>query len=67
MRKNNFMVEMADGHVELWCVHGIQFGYFPHKIDAEAAARVAFPDESEDRRYARIYFKRFYPEFEVVV
>ena len=40
--------------VDLWYVVGIGGVYYGTKIQAEAAARQAFPDEDERRRYARI-------------
>ena len=48
--------------VDLWYVVGIGGVYYGTKIQAETAARQAFPDEGASRRYARIYFKRFYQE-----
>ena len=57
---------MIDGlallEVDLWYVVGIGGVYYGTKIQAETAARQAFPDEDERRRYARIYYKRFYQE-----
>lgn len=55
---------MIDGLVEvdLWYVVGIGGVYYGNKGYAEAAARQAFPEESEAQRYARIYYKRFYQE-----
>lgn len=32
------------------------------KIDAEKAARLRFPDENPDTRYARIWFKTYFRE-----
>jgi hypothetical protein len=42
--------------VTLWYVTGIHHTYFVTKIEAEAAARKTFPDEPENRRYARICY-----------
>ena len=55
---------MIDGlfEVDLWYVIGIGGVYYGTKIQAETAARQAFPDEDERLRYARIYYKRFYQE-----
>ena len=57
---------MIDGlallEVDLWYVVGIGGVYYGTKIQAEAAARQAFPEESEDKRYARVFYKRFYQE-----
>ena len=55
---------MIDGLVEvdLWYVVGCGGVYYGTKIQAEAAARKAFPEESEDKRYARVFYKRFYQE-----
>jgi hypothetical protein len=33
-----------------------QFLYFITKLEAEKAARILFPDEAPDRRYARISY-----------
>ena len=48
--------------VELWYVKGIVGVYYETKMQAEEAARKAFPDEGADKRYARIYYKTFYQE-----
>ena len=48
--------------VELWYVVGIGGVYYGTKMQAEEAARKAFPDEGADKRYARIYYKTFYQE-----
>ena len=46
---------------EVWFVSGCEDGYlFESKLDAEIYAREIFPEESEDKRYARIYFKTVY-------
>lgn len=47
---------------ELFFVQGITGEYFTTKLAAEVRARKAFPHESEDKRYARIFFKRFFKE-----
>jgi hypothetical protein len=36
--------------------------FYPTKMAAEIAARVSFPDESEDTRYSRIFYKTFIQE-----
>jgi hypothetical protein len=47
----------------VWYVNGDPdaIGLWPTLFDtkeaAEAYARLAFPDESENRRYARVYFR----------
>ena len=33
--------------------------YYPTKMAAEIAARVLYPDESEDRRYSRVFYHVF--------
>ena len=48
--------------VVLWYVVGISGVYYGTKIQAEAAAREQFPDESESKRYARVFYKTFYME-----
>lgn len=48
--------------VELWYVVGIGGVYYGTKMQAEAEARKAFPNEDADKRYARIYYKTFYQE-----
>lgn len=46
--------------VNLWYVVGIGGVYYGTKMQAEAEARKAFPNEDADKRYARIYYKTFY-------
>lgn len=42
-----------------WYVQGdTSIATFATKIEAEARARVMFPDEDADKRYARIFFQR---------
>lgn len=48
--------------VPLWYVAGIDGAYYATKIQAEAEARKAFPDEEESMRYARVFYKTFYME-----
>lgn len=48
--------------VTLWCVAGIEGVYYDTKIQAEAAARKAFPDEEESMRYSWLFYKIFYKE-----
>ena len=48
--------------VQLWCVMGIPQTLYDNKLRAERAARLAFPDEDADKRYARVSFKTFYEE-----
>ena len=48
--------------VDLWYVMGIVGVWYETKMQAEAEARKAFPDEGADKRYARVYYKRFYQE-----
>ena len=47
---------------EIWYANeGAEFHLVPHvfetKMEAERYARELFPDETEDERYARIYYK----------
>jgi len=48
---------------EVWYVNESNGGFhfasyvFETKIEAERYARECFPDESEDERYARIFYK----------
>lgn len=44
--------------IEMWRVTGVE-GLYPTKIAAEKAARVYFPNEPINLRYARIYFVRY--------
>jgi hypothetical protein len=44
--------------VTLWHIAGVPSVY-PTKIVAEAAARLRFPDETIERRYARLYFRMY--------
>lgn len=55
---------MDDGfkQVQLWHIHGVTGEYFSTKLAAEIRARNAFPQESADRLYARIFFTKFYKE-----
>ena len=55
---------MNDGfkQVQLWHVHGVTGEYFTTKLAAEIRARNAFPHESADRLYARVYVTKFYKE-----
>jgi len=48
--------------VELYYVVGIGGVYYGTKMQAEAEARKAFPDEGADKRYSRVYYKTFYQE-----
>jgi hypothetical protein len=45
--------------VELWHVGGMDGWLFPTKIVAEEAARLRFPHESPDARYARIGYATY--------
>ena len=47
---------------DLWHVHGITGEFYTTKLAAEVRARKAFPEESPDRRYARVFYKRFFEE-----
>ena len=50
------MKETTAGQV--WFIHGDEYATpFATKMDAEIAARLAFPDESETERYARIFYR----------
>lgn len=42
--------------MQVWLISGYPYHAFAHKVDAERAAREAFPDESPDRRYARLHY-----------
>ena len=46
----------------LWYVRGLEGQYWTVKLDAEAAARKAFPDEGPQQNYARVFYKTFYEE-----
>lgn len=48
--------------VYLWYVLGIALTWYDSKIEAEKAARLAFPDEDADTRYARVGYRPFYVE-----
>ena len=48
--------------VYLWYVLGIARTWYDRKIEAEKAARLAFPDEDADKRYARVGCRPFYEE-----
>jgi len=42
--------------IKLWGVMGERGAWFATKIEAEAHARVSFPNENPDTRYARIFY-----------
>jgi hypothetical protein len=48
--------------VQFWYVKGVPQTLYDNKLRAERAARLAFPDEDADKRYARVFFKTFYEE-----
>jgi hypothetical protein len=48
--------------IDMWYVQGISNTYFDNKMAAEKAARDAFPNESADKRYARVFYKTMYYE-----
>ena len=48
--------------VDLWYVMGIVGLWYKTKMQAEEAARKAFLFDDADKRYARVYYKRFYQE-----
>ena len=52
---------IQDAGLQLWHYVGSS-DWYPNKLCAEMAARVQFPDESEDRRYSRIFCKTFVRE-----
>lgn len=54
------MDEMLE--VQFWYVKGVPQTMYDNKLRAERAARLAFPDEDADKRYARVFFKTFYEE-----
>jgi hypothetical protein len=43
--------------VQLWYVQGIIGTYYETKLLAERAAWMAFPDETANVRYSRIWYK----------
>lgn len=43
---------------QVWFIRGDEYATpFATKMDAEIAARIAFPDEDEATRYGRIYYR----------
>lgn len=48
--------------VQLWHIRGIAGEFYTTKLAAEIRARNAFPEESADRLYARIFFINFFTE-----
>ena len=50
---------VVEENVLLWYVVDIVGVYYGTKMEAEMEARKYFPDESADKRYARIYYKVF--------
>jgi len=56
-------IPLIDAHaVQLWHFTGAVGVYYPTKMAAEIAARQMFPDETEDKRYARISYSNFVKE-----
>jgi hypothetical protein len=55
-------IPVEAGCVTLWRVLGMPGVRYPSKLAAEMAARVRFPNESPDARYARVAYVRYYPE-----
>ena len=49
----------VEADVLVWYVVGIGGVYYSTKMQAETEARKAFPNESADKRYARVYYKVF--------
>jgi hypothetical protein len=49
----------SEGTITMWAVAGQRGVFFCNKMEAEAFARMMFPDESPERRYARIWFETF--------
>jgi hypothetical protein len=48
--------------IVLWYARGLPGQYWETKASCEIAVREAFPDESPDKRYARVWYKEFYQE-----
>lgn len=48
--------------VEMWYVQGVVGEYFTTRLAAEVRARAAYPQETPDQRYARVFFNRFFKE-----
>ena len=48
--------------VQLWHVRGVTGEFYTTKLAAEVRARAAFPEDSPDRRYARVFYRRFFEE-----
>lgn len=49
--------------VDLWGVRGIPGALYPTKAVAEVAARLAFPEQRPEQRYARLYSMKFYRSY----
>ena len=47
---------------DLYFIEGIKGEYFTNKLAAETRAAKAFPHEDPDRRYARVFYRRFFRE-----
>jgi len=47
---------------DFYYIKGITGEYFTTKMAAEVRARAAFPHEDTGRRYARVFYKRFFEE-----
>jgi hypothetical protein len=48
--------------INMWFVEGIRGEFFTNKLAAETRAAKAFPHEDPDRRYARVFYRRFFRE-----
>jgi len=48
--------------VQLWYAVGLGGVYYGTKEQCEKEVRKAYPDESPDKRYARVFCKTFYEE-----
>ena len=58
--RNETRVAVRAGYAQLWTARGLgDEEYYPTKIIVEAELRARFPNETEDQRYARIYFDEF--------
>ena len=55
--------EHDEAFVELWYIHGSSLpDVYPHKTMAEDVCKMLFPEENAQKRYSRIFYRRYIRE-----
>lgn len=62
LKLNEAVIHDKD-EVDLWGVQGVPGALYPTKAVAEVAARLAFPEQRPEQRYARLYSMKFYRSY----